>query len=180
MIELIEDYVSINFGKPINNEWGIRTDHKRYVLLVDKVPVVEISVEYERFDKSKPNYSCAHISYNNLFYAKDNKEYLNKGYTKLALSMITERLISEGNIPRINLNILPSNEISKHIALSSGYVPMINNDYSIFLPDAIEQYIEGLSYLKDIDEDIYELQLEKYQLFYEKYISYKQESSKRF
>ena len=115
-----------------------------------------------------------------LLYQKDNYKYLNKGYTKLALSMITERLISEGNIPRINLNILPSNEISKHIALSSGYVPMINNDYSIFLPNAIEQYIEGLSYLKDIDEDIYELQLEKYQLFYEKYISYKQESSKRF
>ena len=67
MTELKLDYISPNFGKPNNRgEYDIRSDYKRYALYVDNIPVVNINIEYERFNSKQPNYSCCYISYDNM------------------------------------------------------------------------------------------------------------------
>ncbi len=174
-IELKLDYVSPNFGNPNKKgEYGIRTDYKRYVLYVDNIPVVNISLEYERFSSNNPNYACCYISYNNMFYKQDDK-YTNKGYTTKALQLVTDMLLQEGNVPRISLDILPENEPSKKVASKVGYIFINNNNYSIYHPNAIKMYEEGLSYLKDDDYDIYEMQMQSFLMQYKKYISSIQE-----
>ena len=171
MITLKEVYTSPNFGKPNSRgEYEIRSDCKSFVLLVDDVEVVNISLEYERFESTKPNYSCVYITYNNKYFNKESK-YNNKGYTTIALQQVTEMLLKSGKVPRISLDILPDNLPSKRIATKVGYTYMNNNTYSIFHPDALKMYEEGLEYLKKEDPEIYELQMRKYMLFYKKYIA---------
>ena len=174
-IELKLDYISPNFGKKNNRgEYDIRSDYKKYILYVNNIPVVDISIEYERFTSTSPNYACCYISYNNKFFNKDDN-YTNKGYTTKALQLVTEMLLKEGNVPRISLDILPDNEPSKKVASKVGYIFINNNNYSIYHPNAIKMYEEGLSYLKEDDYDIYELQMERALMFYKKYIETKQE-----
>ena len=170
-IELSLTYINNNFGKPNRHgEWGLRSDQKKYTLYIDKVPVINISIEYERFDTSKPNYSCAYILYDNLFFSENNSKYNNKGYATIALENITEALLREGNVPRISLNILPNNKASQKVAEKVGFIHIRNDEYSIFNPHAIKMYEEGLSYLKGYDDEIYNLQLKKFIQDFKKYI----------
>lgn len=171
--ELILDYTSPNFGKKnIYGKWPIMSDIKKYVFYVDKVPVININVEYERFDESIPNYSCAHVLYDNIFFYDKDSPYNNKGYATTALIEITKMLLAEGNVPRIVLNIVPSNVKSKRVSEKAGFSYIVNDEYSVFHPDALIMYQEGLQPLKKEDEELYEMQIEKY----EKYIAKAQES----
>ena len=178
-IELKLDYISPNFGKKNKKgEYDIRTDIQKYILYVDNIPVVNISLEYERFNNKISNYSCCYISYDNMYFNKDDK-YLNKGYTTKALQLVTNMILNKGNVPRITLSILPSNLPSIKVANKVGYIYINNNDYSIYHPNAIKMYEEGLEYLKEDDEDIYELQIKRNLMFIQKYLSSKQNKEEK-
>ena len=177
MTELKLDYICPNFGKKNSRgEYDIRTDMKKYILYVDNIPVVNINIEYERFNSKQPNYSCCYISYDNMYFNKKESKYNNKGYTTQGVQQIIEMLLSSGITPKISLNILPNNLPSKRIAEKLGFIYMNNDEYSIFHPNAIKMYEEGLEYLKEDDEEIYELQMKKNLMFIQKYLSSKKEN----
>ena len=174
-IELKLDYVNNTFGEPDRKgEWPIRGDVKKYSLEVDQVPVIEIETEYQRFDSSQPNYSCVYISYYNNFFRNLNPEYNNKGYATLALKMITKELLKE-RIPRLSLYITEDNERSLSVAANAGYQRVSHMEYSVFHPNAIELYEEGLKYLKDDSDDLYFLQMDHNLTLYQKYLEALQE-----
>lgn len=175
-IELELSYINKTFGKPTpRGEWPIRGDVKKYSLLVDKIPVIDIEVEYQRFNEKNPNYSCAFISYYNNFFNNPSSPYNNKGYATMALNLVTEMLLKE-NIPRLTLSILDDNERSKSVARKGNYQLIENDNYSVFHPNAIKLYEEGLKELKEEDEEIYFLQMERFLRQYQKYVISLQEN----
>ena len=151
----------------------IKSKEEFWILLLENyLKKAYINVEYERFDESIPNYSCAHVLYDNFFFYDKDSPYNNKGYATTALIEITKKILSEGNVPRIVLNIVPSNVKSKRVSEKAGFSYIVNDEYSVFHPDALIMYQEGLQPLKKEDEELYEMQMEKY----EKYIAKAQES----
>ncbi len=171
IIDLRLDYISKNFGQPNHRgEWPIRGDVKKYCLYVDEIPVIDIELEYQRFDNKMPNYSCVYISYYNNFFRTQNPTYNNQGYATTALKMVTELLLKE-RIPRIVLDIIEDNERSKRVAAKAGYQKIKHNEYSVFNPDAIKMYEEGLKYLKDEDEELYYMQMDRNLYLFQKYIA---------
>lgn len=169
--ELRLKYKSEGFGKPFpDGTYGIRNDLKTYELLVDEVPVISLSLEYERFSSKKPNYAAVFISYDNNYFLSKNTEYLNKGYATLALDTITESLLREGDVPRITLNIAKDNLASQRVAEKVGYKYIKNDEYSVYHPNAIKMIEEGLSYLKDTDMEIYDLQMHSALVQYRRYV----------
>lgn len=163
------------FGKKNQyGKYGIRSDIKSYELLIDNQPVISIVVEYERFNENEPNYSAAYVSYNNLYFHKQS-EFNNKGYATIALKEITEILLKEGLVPVITLQITADNERSIKVAKKAGYLETKPEEYSVYHKDAIKMFEEGLSYLKDEDEDLYDMQLKARLDLLKKYISQKKE-----
>ena len=168
-IDLRLDYLSDNFGKPNHRgEWPIRGDVKKYCLYVDEIPVIDIELEYQRFDSSSPNYSCVYISYYNNFFRTKNPNYNNQGYATIALKLVTEILLNE-RVPRLVLDILDDNERSKRVAAKAGYQRIKFNEYSVFNPAAIEMYEEGLKPLKEEDEELYYMQMDRNLYLFQKY-----------
>jgi len=164
-------YKNDDFGKPYSDgTYGIRNDVKTYELLVDGVPVIDLTVEYERFCTQKPNYACACISYDNNFFLQEDSIYVNKGYATIALDTITESLLREGEVPRITLNIARDNKRSLRVAEKVGYKYIKTDEYSVYHPQATKMIEEGLTYLKDIDPEIYELQMYAQLNAYRKYL----------
>lgn len=169
--ELKLKYQNEDFGKPSEDgSYGILKDVKTYELLVDGVPVINISVGYERFSSSAPNYACAHITYDNYYYLDKNSKYLNKGYATIALEEITESLLKEQKVPKLLLNINKNNPASLRVAEKVGYKYMRNNEYSIFLPNAIKLIEDGLASLKEIDTEIYDMQMYSWLSSYRTYL----------
>ncbi len=169
--ELDLKYKSEGFGKPFpDGTYGIRNDIKTYELLVDGVPVINLTLEYERFSSNKPNYAAVFISYdNNYFLAKDPR-FVNKGYATLALDTITESLLREGEVPRISLNITKDNAASLRVAEKVGFKYIKNDEYSVYNPNAIKMIENGLSYLKGIDMELYDMQMYSALSSYRRYV----------
>lgn len=158
--ELVLKYVNNDFGKQLpDGTYRIRGDIKTYCLVVDGVEVINLTVEYERFQETQKDYSNAYISYDNKFFLEPNSPYTNKGYATLALDTITESLLREGLVPRITLNISDDNLRSKRVAEKVGYKHVKNDEYSVYNPNALKMYEQGLAYLKDSDYELYEMQL---------------------
>ena len=182
-LELRLKYKNEDFGKPYSDSsYGIRNDIKTYELFVDGTPVINIGVEYERFSTQAPNYACAHVTYDNYFYLGNNPEYLNKGYASIALEQITEELLKENQVPKISLSINKDNLPSLRVAEKTGYKYIKTNEYSIYNPNAIKMVEEGLKYLKEIDAEIYDMQmyswLTSYRTYIEQCLPKKKEQSK--
>ena len=170
-IELEKKYQNEDFGKPFSDgTYGISHDIQTYELLVDGIPVVNLNVEYERYSSQKPYYACAHISYDNRFFLSKNPNYVNRGYTTMALEAITEMLLKENKVPRITLDINKDNIASLRVAEKAGFKYIKNNEYSIYSPNAIKMIEDGLEYLKDIDLEIYDMQMYSNLSSYRKYL----------
>ena len=169
--ELNLKYVNEGFGKPnADGTYGIRNDIKTYELLVDGVPVVNVTVEFERFSSQQPDYACAYISYDNNFFLDKNSEYLNKGYATIALDTITESLLREGIVPKISLDINKDNEASLRVAEKVGYKYIKNNEYSVYNTNAIKMIEDGLEYLKKVDPEIYDMQMYSNLVSFRRYV----------
>ncbi len=158
--ELKLTYQNEDFGKPNKDgTWSIRNDIKTYTLIENDVEIVDITIEYERFSNKQPDYACAHVSYSNHFFNTNHPKYENKGYASIALETITEFLLRDGKVPKISLDINPNNLASKRVAEKNGYIYVMNNEYSIYHPNALKMIEHGLEYLKKEDEDLYNTQL---------------------
>ena len=169
-------YQNEDFGRPnIDGNYSIRKDMKTYEFLVDNVPVINITVEYERFQEHDPRYAAAYISYNNHFIGKKDSDYLNKGYAKEALRLVTNLILQEGLVPEITVQITDDNIRSQKVARHVGYVKTKNEDYSIYHPNALKMIEEGLEFLKEEDEDLYEMQMKSHLDPLKKYIETKKE-----
>lgn len=169
-LELNLKYKNDDFGKKgKDGKYSIRADLKTYELLVDGVPVIDLSIEFERYTDTRPYYKEAHISYNNMFYLKDDK-YTGKGYATIALENVTNDLINEGIVPKITLDINDDNDASLRVAEKAGYTYIKNNEYAMYHPEALKMIEQGLEYLKDTDEELYEMQMSSELMTFRRYI----------
>ncbi len=168
--KIILKHESPDFGKrKSDGTWGIRTDSKIYALLVNGTEVIDLSVEYERYDERTPSYSCAHISYANRFFLQDS-EFNNKGYATQALDTVTESILREGKVPKISVNIPSDNLISQRVAEKAGYIPVKDDEYAVYNPYALKMTEAALSPLQEKDPESYDTHMRSFLGDYKSYI----------
>ena len=132
-----------------------------YILLVDDVPVARYFVDYQRRMQGAPKYYRAEVEYENLFVNDPNSTYLHKGYTHRGLKTLSNHLLSK-NIPCLFLSINDDNEVSKHVALKSGYNEA-KSSFCLFHPNAVELYAQAIEPVREkISDSKFEGELEAF------------------
>ena len=124
-----------------------------YSLLVDDVIVSNYYVNFFRRISGAKMFYKAEIEYENLFSCNQNSEYVNKGYTKQGLELLCKELFRNNLTPYIYLSINKNNEISKHVALSTGFKQVDDETFCIYHPDAINLYKEAIRILNEMGNE---------------------------
>lgn len=144
-------------------------NHEIFQLLVDNVPVVRLHIDYHRRMQGAPLFSRAEIQYENLFAGANNSQYENKGYTKLALKMLTEKILMENNLAYIYLDINEGYKTSERVALASNY-QKIGETYITLHPQAKELYAKAIEpIISRISYERYEQELNTFTEMVEQY-----------
>lgn len=134
-----------------------------YILEVDGIPVIRYNVDFHRRIKNANLFYKAEIEYENLFSNEQNSKYTNKGYTKIGLNLLCNEIFKNNLTPYIYLSINNDNEISKHVALSSGFKQVDNETFCIYHPNAINMYKEAIKILQEKGyTDLYNSEINKF------------------